>query len=110
LFYGVVAAPHFGGSSEQPHCSKGGAKKQAKTPPAALASFAAFGDAMREVNAAIEEMRGQHDPLASTFSSRAAITKTNPTPKAENGTICRPSWQQACDLGFRGTSKGGNGF
>ena len=34
-------------------------------------ALAALGDAMREVNAAIEEMRREHDPLAShIFVSR----------------------------------------
>jgi hypothetical protein len=40
-----------------------------------------LGEAMREVNVAVEKMQREHDPLASHISFRAAFTKTSPTPR-----------------------------
>ena len=43
-------------------------------------ALTALGDAMREVNAAIEEMREEHDPLAShIFVSRRVYQKKSDT-------------------------------
>jgi hypothetical protein len=43
-------------------------------------ALAALGDAMREVNAAIEEMRREHDPLAShIFVARCQYQRTSDT-------------------------------
>ena len=62
----------------------------------------ALGDAMREVNAAIEEMRREHDPLAShIFVSRRLYQKKSDTKSGKRHHLsARLSWQQACDLGF----------
>jgi hypothetical protein len=70
----------------------------------------ALGDAMREMNVVIEEMRAGHDPLAATFSSRAALAKTSRTPRAANGTISRRAsvGSRRVILGFAATCKSGN--
>ena len=67
-------------------------------------ALAALGDAMREVNSAIEEMRGEHDPLAShIFVSRRDYQNMSDTKSGKRRHLsARLSWQQACDLGFRG--------
>ena len=67
-------------------------------------ALTALGDAMREVNAAIEEMRREHDPLAShIFVSRRLYQKKSDTKSGKRHHLsARLSWQQACDLGFRG--------
>jgi hypothetical protein len=67
-------------------------------------ALAALADAMREVNAAIEEMRAEHDPLAShIFVSRRNYQNGHDTKSGKRSdTAARLSWQQACDLGFRG--------
>ena len=68
-------------------------------------ALAALGDAMGEVNAAIEEMRREHDPLAShIFVSRRNYRNMNDTKSGKRrDAAARVSWQSACDLGFRGT-------
>ena len=65
---------------------------------------------MREVNAAIEEMRREHDPLAShIFVSRRQLSKRARHQKRQTASVsARLSWQQACDLGFRGILANGN--
>jgi len=67
-------------------------------------ALTALGDAMREVNATIEEMRAEHDPLAShIFVSRRRYRNVHDTKSGKRrDTAARLSWQQACDLGFRG--------
>ena len=67
-------------------------------------ALAALGDAMREVNAAIEERQEEHDPLAShIFVSRRNYRNMQDTKSGKRSdTAARLSWQQACDLGFRG--------
>ena len=67
-------------------------------------ALTALGDAMREVNAAIDEMRRQHDPLAShIFVSRCLCqTKSDTKSGKRHYLSARLSWQQACALGFRG--------
>ena len=64
----------------------------------------ALGDAMREVNAAIEEMRSEHDPLAShIFIWRRHFQNMSDTKSGKRHHLsARLSWQRACDLGFRG--------
>ena len=64
-------------------------------------------DAMREVNAAIDETRKEHDPLAShIFVSRRVYQKKSDTKSGKwHHLSARLSWQQACDLGFRGNSR-----
>ena len=59
---------------------------------------------MHEVNAAIEEMRSEHDPLAShIFVSRRLYQNMSDTKDGKRHRLsARLSWQQACDLGFRG--------
>jgi hypothetical protein len=68
-------------------------------------ALAALGDAMREVNAAVEEMREEHDPLAvHIFVSRRNYRNMHDTKSGKRSdTAARLSWQQACDFGFRGT-------
>jgi hypothetical protein len=68
-------------------------------------ALAALGDAMREVNATIEEMRCEHDPLAvHIFVSRRNCRNVHDTKSGKRrDTAARLSWQSACDLGFRGT-------
>jgi len=51
-------------------------------------ALAALGDAMREMNAAIDEMRSEHDPLASPiFVSRRLYQRQSDT-RAASSTIC----------------------
>jgi hypothetical protein len=68
-------------------------------------ALAALGDAMREVNAAIEEMRGEHDPLAShIFVARRLYQNISDTKSGKRHHLsARLSWQRASELGFRGT-------
>jgi hypothetical protein len=67
-------------------------------------ALAALGGSMREVNAAIDEMRREHDPLAShIFVARRDYQNKSDTKSGKRSdTVARLSWQQACDLGFRG--------
>ncbi len=60
---------------------------------------------MREVDAAVQEMRAEHDPLAvHIFVSRRQYRRMPDTKSGKRlGTAARSSWQQACDLGFRGS-------
>jgi hypothetical protein len=69
-----------------------------------LNALAALGDAMREANAAVEEMREERDPLAShIFVSRRHFQNMSDTKSGKRHHLsARLSWQQACDLGFRG--------
>jgi len=59
---------------------------------------------MRDVNAAIEEIQREHDPLAShIFVSRRVYQDKSDTNSGKRHHLCaRLSWQ-ACELGFRGT-------
>ena len=59
---------------------------------------------MTEVSAAIEELRSEHDPLAShIFVSRRLYQNMSDTKSGKRHHLSvRLSWQQACDLGFRG--------
>ena len=59
---------------------------------------------MCEVNAAIEEMQKEHDPLASCiFVARRQYQKLSDTKSGKRHPVsARLSWQQACELGFRG--------
>ena len=68
-------------------------------------ALATLGNAILEVNAAIEEMRSEHDPLAShIFVSRRLYQNMSDTKDGKRHRLsARLSWQQACDLGFRGT-------
>jgi hypothetical protein len=68
-------------------------------------ALTSLGEAMREVNAAIEEMRSEHDPLAShIFISRRNYRNVHDTKSGKRrDTAARRSWQSACEPGFRGT-------
>jgi hypothetical protein len=68
-------------------------------------ALAALGDAVREVNAAVEEMRREHDPLAShIFVSRRQYQSANDTKSGKRREIiARLSFNTACELGFRGS-------
>ena len=63
-------------------------------------ALAALGDAMQEVNAAIEEMPREHDPLAShNFVSRRLYQKKSDTKSGKRHRLAaRLSWQEACEL------------
>ena len=67
-------------------------------------ALTALGDAMREVNAAIDEMRRDHDPLAShIFVSRRNYKRTHDTRRGKRrDTAAMLSWRSACEMGFRG--------
>jgi hypothetical protein len=75
-------------------------------------ALTALGNAMREVNAAIEEMRGEHDPLAShIFVSRRDYQNMSDT-KSGKRRHCRLGsvGGRRVILGFAGTSTSGNAF
>ncbi|MEY2561162.1 MAG: hypothetical protein QOG51_1577 [Verrucomicrobiota bacterium] len=61
-------------------------------------------EAIAEVDHVLGEMRAEHDPLAvHIFVSRRAYRNTNDTKSGKRrDTNARLSWQQACELGFRG--------
>ena len=67
-------------------------------------ALATLGDAMLEVNAAIEEMRRDHDPLAShIFISRRHYRNAHDTKGGKRREVAaRLSYDEACALGFRG--------
>ena len=71
---------------------------------------AALDDAMREVNAAIEEMRREYDPLASNIFVSRCLSKTCPTPRAGSGITCRRGsvGSRRAILGFAATSGSGS--
>ncbi len=68
-------------------------------------ALAHLDEAMREVDAAVQEMRAEHDPLAvHIFVSRRQYRQMPDTKSGKRlGIAARLSWQQACDLGFRGS-------
>ena len=68
-------------------------------------ALATLGDAMLEVNAAIEEMRRDHDPLAShIFISRRHYRNAHDTKGSKRREVAaRLSYNEACELGFRGS-------
>jgi len=61
--------------------------------------------AIHEVEAVIETMRGEHDPLAShIFISRRHYRNANDTKSGKRReTNARLSFDTACELGFRGS-------
>ena len=69
-----------------------------------MLTLTALGDAMREVNAAIEEMRRDHDPLAShIFVSRRHYRNAHDTKGGKRREVAaRLSYNEACALGFQG--------
>src|SRR5678816_365459 len=81
-----------------------GARVRSMRPNRLQNALAALGGAMREVNAAIEEMLREQDPLAShIFVSRRLYQNMSDTKDGKRHHLsARLSWQQACDLGFRG--------
>jgi hypothetical protein len=68
-------------------------------------ALVALGEAIRETNAAIEEVRQEQDALAShIFRSRRAYQNMSDTKSGKRHRLsARLSWQQARELGFRGT-------
>lgn len=60
--------------------------------------------AMREVDAALEALRAESDPLAAhIFASRRQYRNMPDTKSGSRREIAaRLSWQTACQLGFRG--------
>ncbi len=69
------------------------------------AALAQLNAAMREVDAVLQEMRAEHDPLAvHIFVSRRHYRRMPDTKSGKRlGTAAQLSWQQACELGFRGS-------
>ncbi len=67
-------------------------------------ALSVLGEAMGEVNAAIEEMRKDLDPLAShIFVARRQYRNMSDTKSGNRHQVsARLSWQHACNLGFRG--------
>ncbi len=61
--------------------------------------------AIREVEAVVEIMRGEHDPLAShIFISRRQYRNANDTKGGKRREMnARLSFNTACELGFRGS-------
>jgi hypothetical protein len=61
--------------------------------------------AIREVEAVVEAMRGEHDPLAShIFISRRHYRNVNDTKGGKRREMnARLSFNTACELGFRGS-------
>ncbi len=68
-------------------------------------ALAQLNQAMREVDAAVQEMRAEHDPLAvHIFIARRQYRRMPDTKSGKRlGTAAQLSWQQACELGFRGS-------
>ena len=64
-----------------------------------------LGVALREADAALEEMRAESDPLAvHIFVSRRHYRNIPDTKSGKRHEMAaRSSWQTACDLGFRGS-------
>src|SRR5207248_1193241 len=64
-----------------------------------------LGVAIREAEAALEEMRAESDPLAvHIFVSRRQYRNMSDTKSGKRSeTAARLSWQTACELGFRGS-------
>ena len=64
-----------------------------------------LGEAIREVEAALEETRAEHDPLAlHIFTSRRHYRSMRDTKSGKRHDVAaRLSWQRACELGFRGS-------
>ena len=60
--------------------------------------------AIREVEAVVETMRAEHDPLAShIFVSRRHYQHLSDTKSGKRRAMsAQLSWQTACELGFRG--------
>jgi septal ring factor EnvC (AmiA/AmiB activator) len=60
--------------------------------------------AIREVEAVVETMRSEHDPLAShIFISRRHYQNLSDTKSGKRRAMsAQLSWQTACELGFRG--------
>ena len=60
--------------------------------------------AIREVEAVVETVRAEHDPLAShIFVSRRHYQNLSDTKSGKRrGMSAQLSWQTACELGFRG--------
>jgi hypothetical protein len=61
-------------------------------------------DAISEVEAALKEMRAEHDPLAShIFVSRKQYREVPDTKSGKRReTLARMTYNEACSLGFRG--------
>lgn len=62
-------------------------------------------DATREFEAALDEIRGEHDPLAlHIFTSRRRDRATQDTKSGKRHDLsARLSWERACEHGFRGS-------
>jgi len=74
-------------------------------PSRLLTALANLAHAMREVEVALEETRSEHDPLAvHIFVSRCEYRTVPDTKSGKRAEVAaRLSWQQACELGYRGS-------
>ena len=75
-----------------------------KSPEASQVDAKTNAIAIREVEAVVETMRAEHSPLAShIFVSRRFYQNKSDTKSGKRHHLsARLSWQEACDLGFRG--------
>ncbi len=64
-----------------------------------------LGDALHEANAALEEMRGEHDPLAvHIFVARRSYRNVKDTKSGKRSERAAwDSYREACQLGFKGS-------
>lgn len=64
-----------------------------------------LGEAIREVEAALEETRAEHDPLALHIFTSRRHYRTMPDTKSgrRHEVAARLSWERAAELGFRGS-------
>lgn len=94
----AVGAAWLGGSTVYVHMNTMRANQLRE----ALRSLAT---AIHAVELRLDEMRAEHDPLAlHIFVARRAYRHTNDTKSGKRReTAARLSWQQACELGFRGS-------
>jgi hypothetical protein len=70
-----------------------------------LADHTSLGDAIKETEAALIEVRSESDPLAAhIFISRRQYRNVPDTKGGERSeAVARNSWQTACELGYRGS-------
>ncbi|MEY2510605.1 MAG: hypothetical protein QOE26_1368 [Verrucomicrobiota bacterium] len=70
-----------------------------------LDALKSLADAIRQTEAVLESMRAEHDPLAAhIFVSRRHYRNMPDTKSGSRREIAAHlSWQNACELGFRGT-------
>jgi len=80
-------------------------KRTVCTPTSFKGTLRKLSEAIQDVEAVLEAMRSEHDPLAShIFVVRRQYRNMPDTKSGKRGeTAARLSWQTACNLGFRGS-------